>query len=431
MTASTLETWRSEFVVNSTTSGNQTGPAVTALSSGGFIVLWTDASASGADTFGLSIRARILDTNGNPVGNDFVVNTTTSGNQATPKAVELADGKIAVVWADGSQSGWDASGSAIRAQILSSTGAAVGSEILVNAYTFGNQYDPDIVARPDGGFIVSWTDDRASVQNGVPGFETFVRSFNGSGVGLSEGFTTVGFEAGATLASETDPVLTRLANGNYAVAWTETNAAFGDGNSSSVKVQLWSSSGSSLVSLGATVVANATTAGAQISPALTGLAGGGFVVTWIDGSVTGGDTSSWAIRAQVFNAGGNKLGGEFLVNTTTNDAQYAPQVTSLADGGFVIFYEDLSTAASTSYDLLGQRFSANGQKVGSEFLLNSSLAGAQWHVDAATLADGRVVVTWEDGGGVGDVSGYGIHAKILDPFGGVQTGVARILVANT
>lgn len=55
----------------------------------------------------------------------------------------------------------------------------------------------------------------------------------------------------------------------------------------------------------------------QTASAITALADGRFMVVWEDYSFTGGDTSS-AIRAQVFNADGRKVGTEFLINTTTN-----------------------------------------------------------------------------------------------------------------
>jgi hypothetical protein len=37
------------------------------------------------------------------------------------------------------------------------------------------------------------------------------------------------------------------------------------------------------------IAVNTTTSGYQATPAITGLAGGGFVVTWSDGSQSGGD----------------------------------------------------------------------------------------------------------------------------------------------
>ncbi|MDF0522819.1 hypothetical protein P0R31_36910 [Bradyrhizobium yuanmingense] len=70
------------------------------------------------------------------------------------------------------------------------------------------------------------------------------------------------------------------------------------------------------------------------------LANGGFAVTWTDPDGLSGDASGTAILAQAFNAAGEKIGGEFLVNTNTNGHQVNPSITALADGGFAISWQD-------------------------------------------------------------------------------------------
>jgi len=51
-------------------------------------------------------------------------------------------------------------------------------------------------------------------------------------------------------------------------------------------------------------VVNTTTAGNQLAPTVAALADGGYVIAWQDGSGSG-DTS---IRAQRFDAAGNEVG---------------------------------------------------------------------------------------------------------------------------
>ncbi len=75
-------------------------------------------------------------------------------------------------------------------------------------------------------------------------------------------------------------------------------------------------------------IVNTATAGTQWTPAVAGLAGGGFVVVWADVSATHG------IRAQRFDALGNKAGGEIAIATGEGHSQ--PAVTGLADGGFYV-----------------------------------------------------------------------------------------------
>ena len=61
---------------------------------------------------------------------------------------------------------------------------------------------------------------------------------------------------------------------------------------------------------------------------------------WKDFSQIGGDTSGTGIKAQVFNGDGSLFGTEFLVNTSTNGTQFTPQIATLADGRFVVTWTD-------------------------------------------------------------------------------------------
>jgi hypothetical protein len=60
---------------------------------------------------------------------------------------------------------------------------------------------------------------------------------------------------------------------------------------------------------------NTTVAGQQTHSAVTGLADGGYVTTWMSGS---------DIYAQRYDASGRAQGGETLVNTTTASDQLYP-----------------------------------------------------------------------------------------------------------
>ena len=67
--------------------------------------------------------------------------------------------------------------------------------------------------------------------------------------------------------------------------------------------------------IGDEFLVNPATRGDQQNPAITSLRDGGLVVTWVDGSGQGGDSSSTSIKAQMFDASGAKVGNAFLVNT--------------------------------------------------------------------------------------------------------------------
>ena len=145
-----------------------------------------------------------------------------------------------------------------------------------------------------------------------------------------------------------------------------------------------------------------------------------FVVSWTDGSASGGDTSGRAVRAQVFNADGTKFGTEFRVNTTKTGDQLWSAITALTDGRFVVSWQDDSASGgdTSASAVRAQVFNANGSKSGVEFLVNTSTANYQYDPAITALADGRFVVSWTDGSaGGGDTSGAAVHAQVFNGDG--------------
>ena len=82
--------------------------------------------------------------------------------------------------------------------------------------------------------------------------------------------------------------------------------------------------------VGSDFVVNSTTANDQMRPTVTGLPDGHFVVTWQ--SSDNSEQTDWDIRARLFDANGNALGSDFVVTSTIAGAQHEPTVTALADG---------------------------------------------------------------------------------------------------
>ena len=114
---------------------------------------------------------------------------------------------------------------------------------------------------------------------------------------------------------------------------------------------------------GAEFLVNTTTANEQTLPAITALADGRFVVSWQDLSLTGGDIYRVAIRGQVFNADGSPAGAEFPVSTVsqTTGFYFPPAITALANGRFVVSWTDGSHLGGVffSYDIRAQMFNAD------------------------------------------------------------------------
>lgn len=88
--------------------------------------------------------------------------------------------------------------------------------------------------------------------------------------------------------------------------------------------------------VGGEFTVNTQTDGSQTLPVAAGLPGGGFVVSWQDGNAARGDLSGSSIKAQIFDAAGSPVGPEFVVNTETAFNQLTPSIASRSDGSFVI-----------------------------------------------------------------------------------------------
>ena len=84
---------------------------------GGHVVTWHGCQTDG-DGQGCGILARTFRDTGEPVGEPFVVNTTTAGDQTIPSIVWLDGDAFAVTWTDESGADPDPSETGIRARVI-------------------------------------------------------------------------------------------------------------------------------------------------------------------------------------------------------------------------------------------------------------------------------------------------------------------------
>ena len=175
--------------------------------------------------------------------------------------------------------------------------------------------------------------------------------------------------------------------------------------------------------VGAEFLVNTETAGGQSNPTITELANGVFVVSWWDYGSNLGDNSLDSIRAQVFNAAGTKIGGELVVNTETAGGQFDPAITGLTNGGFVVSWSGGSGSSAKA-----QLFSADGTKIGNEFLVNTVGNGGGSPTITGLTNGGFVVSRVDVSGTLGDASGWSIKAQV---FGADGTKVGSEFLVNT
>jgi hypothetical protein len=101
------------------------------------------------------------------------------------------------------------------------------------------------------------------------------------------------------------------------------------------------------------------------------------------------------VFGQRFDAAGNRLGAEFLVNTFTTNRQGHPAVAREPDGHFVVTWTSTDQLNATGADeVFGQRLSAAGARVGTEFRANTYTPLLQFESAVAALGPGSFVVVW-------------------------------------
>ncbi|MGJ7042978.1 Ca2+-binding RTX toxin-like protein [Shinella sp. BE166] len=155
----------------------------------------------------------------------------------------------------------------------------------------------------------------------------------------------------------------------------------------------------------------------ELESSVTGLSDGGWVVTWIAYDLAG--TQSEVLQ-QAFNANGTRRGVETRIDALSADLELSPSVTALADGGWVVSF---STFDGTTEQVLQQRFDANGNTVGPLADISPGLVGDDEYEQSTTaLPDGGWIVTWTLETSGGDTS---IYQQRFD-LNGVSTGLTQL-----
>lgn len=180
----------------------------------------------------------------------------------------------------------------------------------------------------------------------------------------------------------------------------------GPGDDAGVFVKRYDSDGDEV---GSAVRVNTTFAGVQHSASVAMDDDGSFVVVWAGRGV--GDKEG--IFFQRFSAAGAKLGSETLVNTTVAGSQIDPVIAMNADGAFAIGWSGQSTSDASGVYL--QRFTAAGVKAGGEVLVNTTTANHQQGLAMVYDSAGNLVTAWSSL--KQDSSDWGIYGQRFSSTG--------------
>jgi hypothetical protein len=344
------------------------------------------------------------------------VNTFRTGEQTNAQVAVLADGSYVIAW---QSQGQDGNGLGVYAQRFSATGAALGPEFRVNSNTTGGQFDPRLSATPDGGFVINWTDDNATDGSGQA---VLAQRYNAAGV--AQGVNTI---VNTTTFSTQNDGASATWSGGYTTVWSSYNNISG---TQDIVMQRWDAAGSRV---GAEVLVGTATgagntaaqAGSQVSPVIASNATGNQIMVWVD---TGGnDSSGNGVYGRRYNASTNTFGDTFLITTFVAGNQYEPSVDIAADGSFVVVWRSDSQDGSGA-GVFGQRFNANGSAAGTEFRVNVATDSNQYAPQVTVLSTGGFVVTWYDDSTANDGSGTSrdVYIREYDAAGAALGGEIKL-----
>ena len=268
-----------------------------------------------------------------------------------------------------------------------------GSENRLSAGFEGDQQGATIAGYADGSFIAAWGD--GPIGNSYP-TQFYARRFDAAGAPLGPEFPI------ATVSVSYQGIgLATRADGGFVVAWNV-------GGNAELRGRIFAADDSPL---SAEFQVNSHMTGDQYGPAIAVRADGRFLVAWTSEDHVD-DASETGVRARIFDASGNALAPEFLVNTYTPEYQSYPRVAALSGGNFAIVWGDRGQDG-TFFSVFGRLFDGNGAPVTAEFPVHQMSVGLQLPGGIAATSTGGFVVTWQSEYEINNFDSN-IYARVFD-----------------
>lgn len=382
---------RSEIQVNTYTNYSQGGAGITTLEDGGWVITW---SSQEQDGYADGVFGQVFNADGTPRGGEFQVNTYTSQEQHNCSVAALSDGGWVVTWESFYQ---DGASYEIYAQAFNADGTPQGEEFRVNTTMESSQFEPAVTGLNDGGWVVTWVSQDPEYQVDR---EIYAQAFNADGTPRGEEFvvnTTYTYD-------QENPSVTALADGGWVITWDSDTMQAG---TTGVFGQAYNADGSAR---GVEFEVNTYTTSRHMEPSVAALSDDGWVVTWRSYEQDG---SMYGVYGQAFNADGTPQGDEFQVNTYTDANQYSSSVTGLADGGWVVTWTSVDQDGSGT-GVFAQVYDSEGIPQGGEFRVNQTTDGNQTVPTVTATNDGGFVVAWQSLNV--DGNGFAVVSRTFTPF---------------
>ena len=395
-------------------------PAVAALSTGGFVVVWEDSRD------GASIYGQIIGDGANRIGVNFRVNSNVnSPYRIAPDIVASNDTTFAVVWEDardgnghsyfrilkidgtplyddllleanypaayqfspqvrfikgtGYFTGWISTrdaGQSVYGQVISKTSALVDTSFRINGQLADLCWDLRMAAARDSGVGCVWADYASTAQ---------IKYQKISNLGKLSG-NNVTMQDNSLLSERNYPAIAFRSSG-LNVVWTDER----NGNPDIFQQRLEASQAMEFDNL----LLNDDQAGSQqFTPDIAWLPQGANAIVWRDCEADGGD-----IYLQRSSLSGAPLGAALRINDDPGRSlQSSPRIGTSTSGDMIVAWEDSRTATGIAgQNIFAQRLWANGTKVGANFVVNDDgTTKPKSQPDIAVGNDGSSVIVWVD-----------------------------------
>ncbi len=140
-----------EILVNETWRGDQSAPVVAARTDGSAIVAW-ESVEPGKNR---RVMARLLGSNGEPLGPEFNVAEIDEGAQTTPAVAARNDGSFAIAWT--TFEGTPMLPAGVRVRTFDPEGIALAGPSAITRTPAASQIEPSLAATAEG-FVIVWLD---------------------------------------------------------------------------------------------------------------------------------------------------------------------------------------------------------------------------------------------------------------------------------
>jgi hypothetical protein len=351
-------------------SSQQRVPTIAANSRGLNITIWEDERNGDCDVY-----CQLADSLGNPLGPNRRANDDHVGANHFYSTAAIDDaGNSLTAWTDG-RNGYN-----IYAQAFDAGGNPVGGNFRVNdnpAEAF--HWCPAAARDSAGDAVIVFMDNRQG------GYDIYGQRYDAASQPKDTNFR-INDDAPGSWHQYPQVAMSRY--GRFVAAWMEER------DNGSVYCQVYDSAGNAV---GPNIRCNDNSGSAYMGyPGVGCDAAGNFVVAWEDGR----NPNETDIYAQRFDLNGNRLGGNFRVNSDpAGSDQYSPSVALDPQGRIVVLWNDWRSPRRNP-QIYVQRYFADGSPCGGEAIINEPdlfYYNHHWSMNHSVAVGGaRWYFTWTD-----------------------------------